>query len=100
LKIFEAMAMGKALISTSIGAEGLDVVNGRDLLLAEEAANFAAGVISLLRDSALRQRLEKAAAIQARRYDWSRIAERFAAVLSQTMEEFGARREAESPVGS
>ncbi len=82
LKIFEAMAMGKALISTTIGAEGLDVVHGRDLLLADAPVSFAASILELFRDSALRRRYEQAAAIQAQRYDWSRIAERFAEVLS------------------
>jgi polysaccharide biosynthesis protein PslH len=94
LKIFEAMAMGKALVSTSIGAEGLDVVHGRDLLLADAPTDFAAGILNLLRDSALRHRLELAAAAQARRYDWERIAERFASVLADTIADFsgGSKR--------
>jgi glycosyltransferase involved in cell wall biosynthesis len=90
LKIFEAMAMGKALVSTSIGAEGLDVVDGRDLWLADDPATFAKAVLDLLRDPSLRRRYEQAAAIQARRYDWSRIAEAFADVLRQTIAEFQA----------
>src|SRR5208282_6305451 len=81
LKIFEAMAMGKALVSTSIGAEGLDVLHGRDLLLADNPDRFANAVLDLLRDPVLRRRYEQAAAIQAQRYDWSRIAEGFAGVL-------------------
>lgn len=101
LKIFEAMAMGKALISTTIGAEGLDVTHGRDLLLADDPANFAAGILSLLRDSALRRRFEQAATIQAQRYDWSRIAERFAAVLQATIAEFhGPNRVSATSVSS
>jgi len=88
LKIFEAMAMGKALVSTSIGAEGLDVVSGRDLLLADDPQAFAECVINLLRDGVLRRRYEEAAAMQARRYDWAGIAERFAEVLQTTVAEF------------
>ena len=70
LKIYEAMAMGKATVSTSIGAEGLDVEDGRDILLADDAASFAASVIRLVRDEALRRRIEDAAARKAARYDW------------------------------
>src|SRR5262249_54224640 len=41
LKIFEAMSMGKAVVSTAIGAEGLPVTNGRDIVIADEASAFA-----------------------------------------------------------
>ncbi len=81
LKIFEAMAMGKAMVSTSIGAEGLDVQHGRDLMLADNAQSFATGILYLLRDAALRRRYEDAAAKLAAQYDWSHIAQRFAEVL-------------------
>lgn len=83
LKIFEAMAMGKALVSTSIGAEGLDVKSGRDLILADDAATLAQAITLLLRDSALRRRYEEAAPKLAGQYDWSKIAERFAQVLQE-----------------
>jgi glycosyltransferase involved in cell wall biosynthesis len=104
LKIFEAMAMGKAMVSTSIGAEGLDVQHGRDLLLADDPESFAKAILELLPDSALRRRYEQAAAIQAKRYDWSRIAEGFAGVLRTTIAEFHTSREpngaAVLPMGS
>jgi glycosyltransferase involved in cell wall biosynthesis len=104
LKIFEAMAMGKAMVSTSIGAEGLDVLPGRDLLLADDPESFAKAVLDLLRDPALRRRYEQAAAIQAQRYDWSRIAEGFADVLRATITSFHANRDSKSaamlPIGS
>ena len=83
LKIFEAMAMGKALVSTSIGAEGLDVESGRDLLLADDSSSFADAVILLLRDAAIRRRLEQAAVQLAAQYDWSRVVKQFAEVLSK-----------------
>jgi sugar transferase (PEP-CTERM/EpsH1 system associated) len=50
LKIFEAMAMGKAVVSTTIGAEGLPVTSGHDVLLADDPHAFADAVVSLLRD--------------------------------------------------
>ena len=81
LKIFEAMAMGKALVSTSIGAEGLDIKSGRDLLLADDANAFADAILLLLRDSEIRRRLEKAAVETAAQYDWSKVAAQFADVL-------------------
>ena len=47
LKIFEAMAMGKAVVSTAVGAEGLPVDGGEHLLLADEPRGFARGVVRL-----------------------------------------------------
>lgn len=81
LKIYEAMAMAKATVSTSIGAEGLDVEDGRDILLADDAASFAEAIIKLVRDDSLRRRIEDAAARKAMQYDWSVIAGRFAEIL-------------------
>jgi glycosyltransferase involved in cell wall biosynthesis/SAM-dependent methyltransferase len=73
LKIFEAMAMGKAVISTSIGAEGLDVHDGRDIILADEPVAFVNAVVRLTREADLRRQYELAAAESASRYDWSNI---------------------------
>lgn len=85
LKIFEAMAMGKALVSTSIGAEGLEVTNGRDILIADDAQSFAASILQLLRDPEVRRKYEQYAAELAARFDWSHIAQRFADVLTQVV---------------
>jgi polysaccharide biosynthesis protein PslH len=100
LKIFEAMAMGKALISTSIGAEGLAVENGRDLLLADDATSFADAVILLLRDAAMRHKIEQAAVRLAVQYDWSQVVKQFAAVLGQLMSgsSTGTRASGAAPV--
>jgi polysaccharide biosynthesis protein PslH len=81
LKIFEAMATGRALVSTTIGAEGLAVENGRDLILADDAPAFAEAVILLLRDAKLRHAMEIAAAQLAGRYDWVSIVRQFDQVL-------------------
>jgi glycosyltransferase involved in cell wall biosynthesis len=83
LKIFEAMAMGKAVVSTSIGAEGLDVTDGRDIVLADDPAGLTRAITLLLRDSGLRRRYEEAAAKLAAQYDWSNIGLRFAEVLRE-----------------
>ncbi len=81
LKIYEAMATAKAVVSTTIGAEGLEVHHGRDIMLADDARSFAQAVIMLLRDRELRRRYEKAAAETAARCDWPAIGERFSEVL-------------------
>lgn len=57
LKAFEAMAMGLPVVSTALGAEGLPVVDGEQLLIADDAAAFAAAVLRLLADADLRSRL-------------------------------------------
>jgi glycosyltransferase involved in cell wall biosynthesis len=85
LKIFEAMAAEKAVVSTSIGAEGLDVTDGRDILLADTARAFADSVIALLRDPVRRRQLERAAGQTAARHDWSVIARRFEDVLREAI---------------
>jgi polysaccharide biosynthesis protein PslH len=92
LKIFEAMAMAKAMVSTSIGAEGLDVTNGRDLLIADDAPAFASSILQLLRDPESRRTYEQNAATLAARFDWSQIARRFADVLQEVSSSFRARR--------
>lgn len=81
LKIYEAMAAGKAVVSTSIGAEGLDVEKGRDILLEDGSAGFAHSVVTLLRDKGLRHRYERAAAESAARFDWHVIGQSFAKIL-------------------
>jgi len=86
LKIYEAMATAKAVVSTTVGAEGLDVHHGRDIILADEANSFAQAVIMLLRDPELRRRYEKAAAETAARYDWPAIGDRFGEVLQSVAE--------------
>jgi polysaccharide biosynthesis protein PslH len=75
LKIFEAMAMGRAVVSTAIGAEGLPVTSGQHVLLAEGPQAFAEAVVRLLRDVDRRRALEAAArALVVERYDWSAVA--------------------------
>ena len=87
LKIFEAMAMRKALISTSIGAEGLGVTSGQDCLIADEASSFAKAIVTVLQDPALRRTYEEKAAALAARYDWSQIAVRFAEALTAAIKD-------------
>jgi glycosyltransferase involved in cell wall biosynthesis len=81
LKIYEAMAVGKAVVSTTVGAEGLDVHDGRDVILADSAVRFAEAVTTLLSDADLRSRQGQMAAELAASYGWPRIARQFSEVL-------------------
>jgi sugar transferase (PEP-CTERM/EpsH1 system associated) len=75
LKIFEAMSMAKAVVSTTVGAEGLPVTSGRDIDIADEPARFAHGVVHLMRDAETRRAREAAARrLVVERYDWSAVA--------------------------
>jgi glycosyltransferase involved in cell wall biosynthesis len=87
LKIYEAMAAARAIVSTTVGAEGLDYTDGRDIVIADEPATFAAAVIRLLRDPAARLALGHGAGATAARFDWSSIAREFEGVLERTVRE-------------
>lgn len=75
LKILDAMAMGKAIVSHSIGAEGIELTHGKDVLIADSSEDIAAAIISLFGDSQRRQELEQMARLKAEeQYDWRVIA--------------------------
>ncbi len=85
LKIFEAMAMGKAVVSTRIGAEGLPLTPGEHVSIADEAPAFCRAVLRVLRDPAYRQRLATSARARVvERYDWSAVADRLDDALMET----------------
>jgi len=72
LKIVEAMAMGKAIVSTSLGAEGIEAVPGRDILIADEPSAFADSASRLLADRSLAERIgQSARQVSVERYSWS-----------------------------
>jgi sugar transferase (PEP-CTERM/EpsH1 system associated) len=84
LKIFEAMAMGKAVVSTTVGAEGLPVTPGRDIVIADEPARFAQAVVHMIRDGEARRRIEgEARRLVVERYDWSAVAQDFEDALGR-----------------
>ncbi len=88
LKIFEAMGMGKAIVSTTIGAEGLPVRHGIDVLLADSPDDFAKSVVTLLGDAPARQRLGNAAReLVETKYSWASVARDFAAALERVAAE-------------
>jgi glycosyltransferase involved in cell wall biosynthesis len=89
LKIYEAMAAERAIVSTSVGAEGLSFEDGRDLVLADDAASFSEAVIRLLENQAAREALGHAAGLTAARFDWSAVAREFEEVLHRARNESG-----------
>ncbi len=77
LKILQAMAAGRAVVSTTLGAQGLDAQDGVALRLADSATEFARQVVALLGAPDQRQSLGRAgAALVAQQYDWSVIVPR------------------------
>jgi len=88
LKIFEAMSMGKAVVSTSIGAEGLPVRDGEHLLLADDPASFAQMVVNLHREPERRRQIGIAARkLVKENCSWTQVAKGFSDVLSEVVAE-------------
>jgi sugar transferase (PEP-CTERM/EpsH1 system associated) len=86
LKIFEAMAMGKAVVSTTVGAEGLPVTPGQNIVIADEPARFAQAVVHMIRDGDARRKIEAAARrIVVERYDWAAVAQDFEEALTRAV---------------
>jgi sugar transferase (PEP-CTERM/EpsH1 system associated) len=87
LKIFEAMAMEKAIVTTSVGAEGLPVHDGEHLLIADTPVAFAAAVSKLLRDPEFAAALgARAAELVRSRFGWRYAAEQFADICMRTVD--------------
>ncbi len=86
LKLLQAMAARRAIVSTQVGAQGLDVQDGEQLRLADTEEAFARAVIELLRDPTQREALgERAAQYVARGYDWPVIAPRLLAAYDEVL---------------
>jgi glycosyltransferase involved in cell wall biosynthesis len=78
LKIFEALAMGKAVVSTTIGAEGLPLADNVHVVRADDPDDFAIAVVALLRDPARRRALGEAGRRLVREhYAWPQVAREF-----------------------
>ncbi|MBV9343179.1 MAG: glycosyltransferase [Acidobacteria bacterium] len=100
LKIYEAMAAGKAVVSTTVGAEGLEVNDGRDIILADTRESFARAVCSLLKDENLRQRYERAAVEHTLRFDWRVISQKFEQVLETVSGYSGSPEKVQATIGA
>src|SRR6185437_12677257 len=77
LKVLEAMALGKAIVSTPLGAEGIDVTPEKDIVMAPDAAGLAREIDRVLGDRALARRLgEEARRLAVEKYSWRASAEK------------------------
>ena len=85
LKIYESMAAKVPIVSTTIGAEGLEAKNGENILLADSAEDFAARCLSLLESPDERARIAGSAWEMVRsRFSWDRVACCFEEALEKT----------------
>jgi glycosyltransferase involved in cell wall biosynthesis len=81
IKVYEAMSMGKGIVSTVVGTEGLPVVDGENVVLADEAEDFADAVVRLLRDRSERDRIGSAARTFVEgNCSWRKVAETFGGI--------------------
>jgi polysaccharide biosynthesis protein PslH len=98
VKILEALARGIPVVSTTIGAEGIDVTHGEHLLIADEPAAFAEAVVRVLRDRALGDRLAEAGRRHAlTRYDWRSVCPAVEPVYERALAAIATRAALASP---
>jgi polysaccharide biosynthesis protein PslH len=84
LKIFEAMAMGKAVLSTTIGAEGLPVTQGKDIVLADQPEDLARQTVRLLRNEGDRRALGGAARrLVEESFSWTSVGKHLSEVMER-----------------
>jgi len=94
LKVYEAMAMEMPVVSTRIGAEGLPVHDGEDLLFADTPEDFASAVIRVLTDARLARALGAHAAATVReRYGWGNVATQFSLICQDVFREWHQQKD-------
>lgn len=87
LKILEALAMERPVVTTTIGAEGLDVVHNHHVMLADDPRTFAQTVLRLLNDSNRCQELAtEGRRLVEQRYGWDALAERFTNYINDVVQ--------------
>jgi glycosyltransferase involved in cell wall biosynthesis len=88
LKLFEALAMGKAVVATRLAAEGLPTVPGQHYMAADNPTDFAAAVVGLLADPSRRAELGAAGrSLVEGRYSWPRVTDVVERHLAQVVRE-------------
>jgi len=88
VKILNALAMGKAIVSTSVGCEGIDVEHGKNIYIADTELEFAKGILELLEDSDKREKLGKEGIkLIQEKYQWERIAEKVEEEYEKVLQE-------------
>ena len=87
LKILDAWAMGKAVVSTSIGCEGLDAVDGENILIRDTPDAIASAILEVVRDAPLRARLERNGRRMATdTYNWNVVGQRIRAAYGELLD--------------
>lgn len=90
IKAFEAMAMGRPVVSTTLGIEGLDVTDGEHFVRADDAEAFARAILTLMADASMRTRIAEAARkLMEDRFSWSRVARQFETICERTLARCG-----------
>jgi len=91
LKVVEAMAMGKAIVSTRLGVEGIEAIPGRDILVEDDPAAFADAVSRLLADPSLAARIgQSARQLAVERYAWSEVTRALEGFYRRVLREAGS----------
>jgi polysaccharide biosynthesis protein PslH len=91
LKILDAWAMGKAVVSTSTGCEGLDARDGENLLVRDDPVAFADAILEVLSDQAMRIRLgDSGRQTVIARYAWGKIGDTIRAAYREVLKSSGA----------
>jgi glycosyltransferase involved in cell wall biosynthesis len=76
LKILESLSIGTPVVSTSKGAEGLDLIPGKEILIADDPEDFAEQVLQLLSNPELREELsQNGRRAVEERYDWNMVSD-------------------------
>jgi glycosyltransferase involved in cell wall biosynthesis len=92
LKIIEAMAMELPVVSTTIGAEGLDIRPGENILIADDAVSFVECVVQLLSDPDFCARIAKGGRLLAHRYNWMDLTKPWADLVEAVARQWNRER--------
>ena len=86
LKVLEALSMKKPVVTTSIGCEGIDVIDGQTALIRDDAQDFAEAVVTLIKNQPLRQKLiDNGYQLIKEKYDWQVIGDHIERAYEQIL---------------
>jgi glycosyltransferase involved in cell wall biosynthesis len=89
LKVLNALAMGRAVVTTSVGAEGIDVTNGENIIIADNPDEFARRSVDLLKNPEETERIgKKARELVIEKYDWKIIGKRYSAIYEELVDKY------------